>query len=95
MSGASLDWPHILSAILVILSAVTSLLMGLSLLILRAVWGRLNTINEKLESKISLSDCHRESSACSSRFAREICALWEAIKEHSHTGLQSDSKVTR
>ena len=86
---------NIATGLLAILGSVIVFLLGLILT-------TLSNLEKKLDSKIDLASCLRARTDCKEwrvdkweESDKEFKDLWDGLSAHSHTGLPSDSKVTR
>lgn len=88
-----------LNGLIVVLGTVISLLLTFIL-------SRLSKIEGKLDLKVNKEDCRETRATCAGEIKREVehtqackkeehIEIWDAFNGHSHTGLPSDSKVTR
>ena len=77
---------YVLAGVLTLFGAAMTILLGLIL-------SRLNRVDNKLDEKMDKADCVKQQATCKELFG--TCDFWDQFGRHSHTGLASDSKVTR
>ena len=70
---------------------INSFLLAVIVCLLGFVARQMDVLTKRLEVKVDEKDCieHR------GRLAEENKGVWGAINNHSHTGLNSDSRVIR
>lgn len=82
-----IGWEAVLSALLAIIITLCSALLA-----------KLAKIEDKLDQKLSRTECKDQIDRCDTRFdagREESRELWLALSTHSHEGLPSGAKVTR
>lgn len=88
--------------LIAIAAAVLGVLGTINAYILNGLCKRITQMETKLDNTQTKIACEKARELCQSfidkaetRHCSEEGEIWDAIKQHSHTGLPSDSKVTR
>lgn len=71
--------------------AVVSALCSVILAVLGWLGRRMTRIEEKLDGKLDKAECRD----CSAEHKEQFSEVWDALAKHSHTGLETTSRVTR
>lgn len=82
--------------------AVLGVLGTINVFILNGIRDQMKTMGSRLDQTKTKLDCAEDRMICAAhitkedeRSCQEMKDLWESFNRHSHTGLDSNSKVTR
>lgn len=76
-----------------LIAGLIALFGGVNTILLGVLISRQSKLEDKLDGKQDKAACDKQQKICLREFTNDD--FWDVFNRHSHTGLPSDSKVTR